>query len=98
MRSRGMTWRASSRRPGFSYLVGVRERESKRFRNFCDCASAGGDGMRGRFRNDEYDGNAEPLDVLGRGDGDADEDGLLEDDACDDADARRLDDDVCSRG
>ncbi len=65
-----MTCRASSNRPGFSYLVGVNDKEIKRFRNFCDCASAGGEGILGRVRSDAYDGGvapgAEPLDVEGR--------------------------------
>lgn len=41
----------------------------RRFLNFCDCESAGGDGTLGKLRNDAYDGgvapNWEPLDVDG---------------------------------
>lgn len=90
-----MVCKASSSRPGFSYFVGVNDKEINIFRNFCDCASAGGEGILGKFRSDAYGGgvapNAELLDVDGRYDGDCG--GLRED-----PDARRLDDEALSRG
>ena len=51
-----MTFKASSSRPGFSYLVGVTDKVCRRFRNLSDTASCGGDGTIGKLRNDEYDG------------------------------------------
>lgn len=47
---------ASSRRPGFSYLVGVTDKVKRRFRNFSDAASCGGEGTIGRLRYVEYEG------------------------------------------
>jgi hypothetical protein len=55
-----MTCNASSNRPGFSYFVGVNDKEINRFRNFCDAESAGGEGILGKFRNDAYEGGVAP--------------------------------------
>lgn len=64
-----MTCNASSNNPGFSYFVGVNDKDINKFRNFCDCASVGGAGILGRFRNEAYEGGVspwcEPLDVEG---------------------------------
>jgi len=95
IRSSGITCSASSNNPGFSYFVGVSDREMRRFLNFCDCASAGGVGTLGKLLSDAYDGgvapSCEPLDV----------DGLYPDDCdcceCVEA-ARRLLDDERSLG
>lgn len=66
-----MTCSASSSRPGFSYLVGVNDRDMRRFRNFCDCGSAGAAGSLGRCLSDAYDGGVdELLDIAGRWPGD----------------------------
>lgn len=46
--SSGIKARASSRRPGFSYLVGVTDRTWSRFRNFSEDGSCGGAGTIGR--------------------------------------------------
>ena len=83
--------RASSRRPGFSYLVGVADKVIMKFRNFCDSLScvSGGVGILGRFRSDEYEGgvalDVSPCDVVGR----PEDDGV---------EARRLAEDALSRG
>jgi hypothetical protein len=55
-----MTCKASSNNPGFSYFVGVKDKEIIKFLNFCDAESVGGDGTFGRFRIDEYDGGVAP--------------------------------------
>ena len=51
-----MTAKASSNRPGFSYLVGLTDSVMSRLRNFREAASWGGEAILGRFRNDGYDG------------------------------------------
>jgi hypothetical protein len=58
-----MTCKASSNSPGFSYFVGVNDKEINRFRNFCDAESAGGEGILGKFRNDAYEGGVAPKPV-----------------------------------
>jgi hypothetical protein len=69
-----MTCRASSNRPGFSYLVGVNDKDMSRLRNFFDATSTGGDGTFGKLRNDAYDGGVAPycelLEEDGRNPGD----------------------------
>ena len=61
-----MTASASSRRPGFSYLVGLTECVMRRFRNLNEAGSWGGDAIFGRPRNDEYEGGTCGLSVGGR--------------------------------
>jgi len=61
-----MTANASSKRPGFSYLVGLTERVTRRLRNLSDVASWGGEAIFGRFRSDEYEGGTFVESVEGR--------------------------------
>ena len=52
-----MTAKASSSRPGFSYLVGLTDSVWSRLRNFSEAASLGGESILGRFfRNGGYEG------------------------------------------
>lgn len=51
-----MTDNASSKRPGFSYLVGPTDSINSLLRNLSDAASCGGDAILGRLRSDEYEG------------------------------------------
>lgn len=41
-------------------MVGVSDKEISRFRNFCDAESAGGEGILGKFLNEEYEGGVAP--------------------------------------
>lgn len=62
-----MTVKASSRRPGFSYLVGLTDIVISRLRNFSEAGSWGGQAIFGRFRNGGYDVGTCGLSEGGRG-------------------------------
>ena len=79
-----MTQRASSSRPGFSYLVGVTDSPLSRLKNFNETASCGGEGMMGRPRRAGEDGCVDGRGeaATGGGGGGAREGGGIEGLAC----------------
>jgi hypothetical protein len=44
--------------------VGIDDSVIKKFLNFCDCVSVGGDGIIGRLRRDEYEGGVACMEAL----------------------------------
>lgn len=76
--------------------MGIDDNVIIRLRNFCDCESAGGEGILGSLRSDEYDGGVPPVVELLDVDGRYDFEGVGR--ALDEASAARLEDDARSLG